>query len=312
MTELPKPEIIFTHESDLDGLVAGLLLQKLARKIYGRDVPLEAYHYNYWKQRELREKAAWVTDFTFETRLDKSEWAIIDHHVTDAAPKYARLVHDVTKSAGLLCYELCQEHGLGSPALDRLVHLNNVADLFLEDDPDFILAGDYANLVKIYQFWNLHSLIGGNIEKLLDHPLLEVMAVKRRIEDPIGFEWSKGNVTELSPTVGYVETVIGNNNLIVHQLLETQAVKYPVLVTLFRRANNVVIASFRSRNGDALKVAEKFQGGGHANAAGAMLPKSVRHIPDAVEYLRQILHPKAGAPLNSMESLFASLEVGKR
>jgi len=312
MTELPKPEIIFTHESDLDGLVAGLLLQKLARKIYGRDVPLEAYHYNYWKQRELREKAAWVTDFTFETRLDKSEWAIIDHHVTDAAPKYARLVHDVTKSAGLLCYELCQEHGLGSPALDRLVHLNNVADLFLEDDPDFILAGDYANLVKIYQFWNLHSLIGGQIEKLLDHPLLEVMAVKRRIEDPIGFEWSKGNVTELSPTVGYVETVIGNNNFIVHRLLEERATKYSVLITLFRRANNVVIASFRSRNGDALKVAEKFQGGGHANAAGAMLPKSVRHIPDAVEYLRQILHPKAGAPLNSMESLFASLEVGKR
>jgi hypothetical protein len=146
----------------------------------------------------------------------------------------------------------------------------------------------------------------------LDHPLLEVMAVKRRIEDPIGFEWSKGNVTELSPTVGYVETVIGNNNLIVHRLLEEHATKYSVLITLFRRANNVVIASFRSRNGDALKVAEKFQGGGHANAAGAMLPKSIRSLPDAVEYLRQILHPKAGAPLNSMESLFASLEVGKR
>jgi hypothetical protein len=29
----------------------------------------------------------------------------------------------------------------------------------------------------------------------------------------------------------------------------------------------------------------------------------VRNIPDAVEYLRQILAPKQGAPLNSMESL---------
>ena len=28
--------------------------------------------------------------------------------------------------------------------LDRLVHLNNVADLFLEEDPDFVLANDYA------------------------------------------------------------------------------------------------------------------------------------------------------------------------
>ena len=131
-----------------------------------------------------------------------------------------RFVHDVNKSAALLCYELCQEHGLGSPTLDRLVHLNNVADLFLEDDPDFVLAGDYASLVKVYQFWNLHALIGGEIEKLLDHPLLEVMATKRRIEDPLGFEWSKSNVTELSPTVGYVDTVVGNNNLVVHQLLE--------------------------------------------------------------------------------------------
>ncbi|MEY4917235.1 MAG: hypothetical protein RL616_1148 [Verrucomicrobiota bacterium] len=79
-----------------------------------------------------------------------------------------------------------------------------------------------------------------------------------------------------------------------------------------QRANNLVIASFRSRNGEALKVAEKLQGGGHANAAGALLPKSVKNIPDAIDYLRAILQPKAGAPLNSMEGLFAGLEAGKR
>ena len=308
MMPLPKPEIIITHESDLDGFVAGILLQKLAKKLFGADVPLFAYHYNFWKQRELKERAAWVTDFTFEQRLDRIDWVVIDHHVTDVAAKQAHLLHDVNKSAGLLCYELCKQEGIQSPKLDRLVHLNNVADLFLEDDPDFLLAGDYANLVKIYQFWNLHTLIKGDLERLLDHPLLEVMAVKRRIENPIGFEWSKDNVTELCPTVGYVETVIGNNNLIVHQLLEKQATKYPVLVTLFRRVNNQVIASFRSRNGDAIKIAEKFQGGGHANAAGAILPKSVRTINDAVDYLKQVLRPKGGTPLNNLESLFAAIE----
>ena len=36
------------------------------------------------------------------------------------------------------------------------------------------------------------------------------------------------------------------------------------------------------------ELAEKFQGGGHANASGAMLPKSIRNIPEAVEYLRQV------------------------
>ena len=311
MMELSKPEVIITHESDLDGLLSGVLLQRLARKVFNANAPLEAYHYNQWKQRELREKAAWVADFTFEPRLDKPEWMLVDHHVTEAAPKYAHLVHDVNKAAATLCYELCKEHGLGSPTLDRLVHLNNVADLFLEDDPDFVVAGDYASLVKTYQFWNLHALIGGDIEKLLDHPLLEVMAAKRRIEDPLGFEWSKGNVTELSPTVGYVDTVVGNNNLVVHQLLEKQATKYPVLVTLFRRGN-LVFASFRSRDGEALKVAEKFQGGGHANAAGAILPKSVRYVPDAVEYLKQVLNPKRTAPLNSLESLFAGIEAQQK
>jgi oligoribonuclease NrnB/cAMP/cGMP phosphodiesterase (DHH superfamily) len=309
MKSLPKPDVIFTHESDLDGLVAGVLLQRLARRLYNAEVRLEAWHYNAWKQRDLRETIAWVTDFTFEVRLDKPNWLIVDHHVTEAQPKYATLIHDVNKSAGLLCYELCQQNGISSPELDRLVRLNNVADLFLDEDPDFVLAGDYANLVKIYQFWNLHALMGGEIERLLDHPLLEVMATKRRIEDPLGYEWSKANVTELSPTVGYVDTVVGNNNQIVHQLLERQATKYPVLLTLFRRANGLIIASLRSRNGEALKVATKLQGGGHANACGAVLPKSVRGIPEAVDYLRQVLEAPKDAALNSLENLFSGFET---
>lgn len=309
---LPKPDVIFTHESDLDGFVAGILLHRLARHLYGTNIPLEAHHYNYWKQRDLREKAAWATDFTFEARMDKPEWLVVDHHPTETPPKNATLIHDVTKSAGLLCYELCQKHGLGSPELDRVVHLNNVADLFLEDDPDFVRATDCANLVKHYQFWNLHALIGNELERLLDHPLLEVMEAKRRIEDPLGLAWSRKHITEISPTVGYVDTVIGNTNLIIHQLLEQKATPHPVLATLFRRANNLVIASFRSRNGEALAIAQKLQGGGHPNASGAILPKSVRNIPDAVEYLRQLLGPKAGAGLNNLESIFASLEAGKK
>jgi len=317
MLRLPKPEAIITHESDLDGFVAGLLLQRLAFHLYGETVPLQAYHYNYWKQRDLREHAAWVTDFTFETRLDKTDWLIVDHHVTDVKPKQAHLCHDVNKSAGLLAYELCCQNGLGSPELARLVHLNNVADLFLESDPDFAVAGDYAGLIKIYQFWNMHTLIDGKLERLLDHPLLEVMAVKRRIEDPIGLDWSRRHVTEISPGLGYVDTILGNTNAIVHQLLESGHVKYPVLVTLFRRSN-AIFASFRSRQGDALKMALRFQGGGHANAAGALLPKSVRTVEEGVDFLRQTLNSRREntfgreAGLNTLENLFASIELDKK
>jgi oligoribonuclease NrnB/cAMP/cGMP phosphodiesterase (DHH superfamily) len=305
---LTRPEVIITHESDLDGLVSGVLLQRLARKLFNADVRLEAFHYNNWRQRDLREKSGWIADLTFEPRMDRAGWAILDHHATETPPKNALFIHDITKSASLICYQLCQQEGLGSPALDRLVHLTNVGDLFLEDDPDFILASDYANLVKIYQFWNLHALINGQIEQLLNNPLLRVMEVKRNIEDPLGFAWSRENVTEITPQVGFVDTVIGNNNLIVHQLLEQQATKYPVLLTLFRRTNGVVIASLRSRNGEALRIAEKLQGGGHANACGATLPRSVKTIPDAVNYLRQVLNPKKEEPLNSLEDIFASIE----
>jgi len=312
MNSLPRPEVILTHESDLDGLVAGVLLQRLARRLFNADVRLEACNYNYWKQREPRERAAWVTDLAFEPRLDRLNWLVVDHHVSETPPKSAMLIHDVSKSAGLLCYELCREHELGSPALDRLVHLNNVADLFLEEDPDFVLASDYANLVKIYQFWNLHALINGEIEKLLDHPLLEVMAVKRRVEDPLGLAWSKFNVTEISPTVGFVDTVIGNTNLIVHQLLEQQATSFPVLITLFRRANGLMIASLRSRNGEALKVAEKLQGGGHANASGATLPRSVKSMSDALNYMRQVLNPRKEPDLSSLENAFAAVEAEQK
>ena len=102
MQTLPRPDVILTHESDLDGLVAGILLQRLARKLFGQETRLEAYHYNTWRQREPREAAAWVTDLSFEPRLDKTNWLIVDHHATEILPKKAQLIHDVNKSAGLL------------------------------------------------------------------------------------------------------------------------------------------------------------------------------------------------------------------
>jgi hypothetical protein len=314
MTDLPKPEVILTHESDLDGFVSGLLLQRLAERLFGVRPPLQAFHNNNWRQRAPLERAAWVSDLAFEPRLDRLNWLIVDHHATEAAPRYARLIHDISKSAGLLAYELCRQCGLDSPELDRIVHLNNVADLFLVEDPDFALASDYANLVKTYQFWNLHELVQGQLERLLDHPLLEVMTVKRRVEDPLGLAWSKANITRLSATVGYVDTVIGNSNLIVHQLLEPGAAPYPVLLTLFRKGNGTMIASVRSRDGQALIVAEKLKGGGHANAAGAVLPRSVQNFPAAIDYLKQTLDPTPSktTPLNGLEGIFKELEAGEK
>ena len=86
MFDLSRPEVILTHESDLDGLVSGVLLQRLARKLFNADVPLEAYHYHTWKQREPRETAAWVADLSFEGRLDKPNWVVVDQSPAAGSP----------------------------------------------------------------------------------------------------------------------------------------------------------------------------------------------------------------------------------
>ncbi len=310
MLSLTKPDVVLTHESDLDGLVAGLLLQRLSEKVFNHSPRLESYPYDIWKQRNMKEACAWVSDFALEPRLDKPNWLIVDHHPHSVAIKNAQVLHDPSKSASLLCYDLCQQYGIESELLTRLVRYSNIADLFLEDDPDFGVAMDYANLVKSYQFWNLHALIEGSLEKLIDHPLLEVMATKRRVEDPIGFNWSENNIVDLAPQVGYVDTVVGNVNLIVHQLLKRHSNQYDVLITLFRKGNGLVIVSLRSRNGQALTLATKLHGGGHPNAAGATLPRSINRIPDAVEYLRKVLNPTVASQpaLNSLENLFDAVK----
>jgi len=310
MKEYPEPEVIFTHESDLDGFFAGTLLARLARKLFGREVPLKAYHYSAWEGLALRPNRAWVTDLTFESRLDRPDWVIVDHHQPRATPERARFIHDTSKSAGSLAYDMCKAAGIQSEALDRLAHLNNVADLFLKDSPDFDEAVELAGLVKIYGFWTLHGLVEGEAERLLDSPLREVIRTKRRVEDPLGFEWSKNRITEISPKVGLVDTCVGDVNLIIHRLLEEKVTPYPVLMTLGGRGTTGTMSvSLRSENGEALSVAETLQGGGHPNACGASLPKTIHHRPDAILYLKKTLNPQVETPSedDAVASLFEEL-----
>lgn len=310
MASLSQPEVICTHESDLDGFVSGLLLVRLAEHLFGTEPPLQAWNYQGWKNRPMNETVAWVSDFTFEQRLDRPGWLVIDHHVHNVVPRQAQLIHNRHKSAAALTYGRCMEVGLQSPTLDRLVHLTDLGDLWRSDDPEFNLALDYASLVKEYGFWNLHKVVAGDPEQLLNHPLLEVMAVKRRIENPIGLQWARANTEEISPEVGLVHTSIGDTNLIVHQLLDLRATPYKVLVTLFPKSNRTFVASFRSLAGEALGVASRFQGGGHPNAAGATLPRSVTDLETAISYLREMLGPHHGMnDLDGFQQPFAALKL---
>ena len=247
MDRLPKPDIILTHESDLDGLVAGCLLKRLAEHLFSTEIPLAAYHLPQWHNRQMTERSAWVCDLSMDTRVDRDDWLIVDHHIAEHTPKRAQYVFSTEKSAALLCYELLVANGLGNPELERLVHLTNVSDLFLESDPEFKLACDYAELVKSYHFHPLVKLLEGKLESLLDHPLLEVMKVKRDVEDPIGFDWAKNHLQLLAPGITAVDLAIGNHNVVMNQLLKESDLADHVLISVSRRAPYQFGVSLRSR-----------------------------------------------------------------
>jgi oligoribonuclease NrnB/cAMP/cGMP phosphodiesterase (DHH superfamily) len=309
MSDLPQPQVVITHESDLDGFVSGHLLQRLANHLFDQKTLLQAWNYSNFDRRPLRENCAWVCDLNFSKRMDRDNWLIVDHHQTDVEPQRARLILDHSKSASLLCYELCKEHGLGNEKLDRLVHFTNVGDLFLTDDPHFTESIDYGSLIKQYMFWNIAKLIEGDLESLVDHPLIEVIATRRRIENPIGYEYAKAHITPLSDTVAMIESPIGDTNAVVHQMLTEGITTQPVILTMVTR-NRSVSVSLRSRNGEALAVAKLLQGGGHPNACGATLPQTVQRIPDAVEYLKKTLNPKPGGDgLGSLGDALEGLKV---
>jgi hypothetical protein len=108
-----------------------------------------------------------------------------------------------------------------------------------------------------------------------------------------------------------VETILGNNNLIVHQLLDEPETVFPVLLTLMKKANNAVVASFRSKKGEALEFATKLQGGGHPNACGATLPRSVKSISEALDFLKKTFNPprpQQSADLNSLADIFSIVD----
>ena len=80
----------------------------------------------------------------------------------------------------------------------------------------------------------------------------------------------------------------------------------------FEKESGIRVRHVGAGTGEALKIAERLQGGGHANACGATLPRSVKTIPDALIYLRQTLNPKKEEALNSLEDIFASLDLPQK
>ena len=305
MSPYPEPEIIFSHESDLDGFLSGCLLQRLCTILYDREVPLEPLSASPWTTLKRFPERAWVSDLSFSPAIDRKGWMVIDHHITDCSPDKALLVHREGHSATRLCYELLEREGGGNEKLARLVDLTDITDLYLHDHPEFPLACEYARLVKTYHFRPLYRLLGNRMESLLDHPLLQIMNLKQKVEDPVGLEWSRHRIKEIAPGIGFVPTAVGDVNRILHELLRDESLPYSTLFAMFKRPGRPVTLSIRSlENGEALHMARSLQGGGHPDAAGAVLPRSVGTFDCALVYLTRQLQPHVAFSAGSTEKLF--------
>ena len=277
-------------------------------------VPLEAYNYQNWKLREPRGAiTAWVCDLSFEPRLDTrragSSWTTMPPSSRAERPPVScctTLRRSGRVESAMIC---AASKRTDRPSLTGWSTSTTSPICTSTQTTNFRWPWITPNLVKTYHFWYLLALVEGKFEALFDHPLLEVMAVKRRVEDPLGYEWCAKNVVRLSPLAGYVPTIIGNNNIIAHQLLERKATPFGVMVTLFKKANNTVVASLRSRQARRWFWRRSCKGRRSPQCPSAYTLAALRRnqFDDAIRYLQKQVFDPAPAkdqPLNSLVQAF--------
>ena len=131
MSDLPQPEVVITHESDLDGFVSGHLLQRLANHLFDLKPKLQAWNYTNFEKRPLREDCAWVCDLNFSKRMDRENWLVVDHHQTDHEPQNARLILDpllVLELVGVEAADKTGQHSVLFTREETTAH-NSVGDI---------------------------------------------------------------------------------------------------------------------------------------------------------------------------------------
>jgi hypothetical protein len=72
------------------------------------------------------------------------------------------------------------------------------------------------------------------------------------------------------------------------------------------------VAGRQGLDGIGLPVLLGFRQSCVVSESGRVLPRSIRNIPDALAYLRQVLNAKKDAPLNNLASLFDAIAAEKK
>lgn len=307
------PTRIYSHDSDLDGFVSGNILYNISKILFGESPKI--LYKNYHNLDEIhtdKGEVIWVSDLNYNKSMDNrlnDLMFIVDHHrwepdPIDCTPENPfcdkiYYIHDTTKSASLLCFELLEtivNNLNNNPNKEKylkyienirdLVKWTNIGDIFKYNSTDELIeARSYARYFNDFikpDLLNAHDILNCKEKDIL--PVFYNSYKKSNY-----YENYKNQLTqslmyyekelnkkrnEIYPGIFNLVYDKGDYSMIFNILLEKhQNIK--AILTAIRNPNTGDWSlSVRSKDGKtAFYIAKKyFSGGGHPNASGAVLP----------------------------------------
>jgi SPP1 gp7 family putative phage head morphogenesis protein len=279
---LKEPVAIYCHVDDMDGLLGGVSMQRLAWVIFGKVVPVIPMTYGNSKLINPKDPC-WTIDLDLHNHAiaDNPDCFIVDHHIWEDVPAGSYWIDgtETMSAAGMACrlFNEAIESGCGVMTNVRgmmisknLYETVEVGDCWKDADPRFELSRDIQYFMTTIGFDAMWVRFANNIENILIAPELPYMHEKRVKDEMeqvanarqhlIPVSW--GSIVD-SPAGSFVATIIAK---------ETNK---PVAYIKASGVGSCVC--FKSSNGEAIKLSKSLGGGGHANSAGAYIdaPKAV-------------------------------------
>lgn len=306
------PSRIYSHEADLDGFVSGNILYHISKYLFGESPKIKYINYDRLNNISADEnEIIWVSDLNYNKSMDdkiNGLMFIIDHHKwepdpIDCTPDHPfcdkiYYIHDTTKSASLLCFELLKEIVNNSDDnsnkeyyqkyiedIKNLVIQTNIGDIFKYNSTDELIeARSYAryfnDVIKPYLYC-AETILNCKKEDLLpsfyksykktkyyNKYKAELNQLLLLYEDELN---KKQN--EIHPGIYNIQYIKGDHSMIFNILLEKYK-NIKAIITEIKNPNTYKWSlSIRSKdNKTAYHIASKyFNGGGHPNASGAVL-----------------------------------------
>lgn len=269
-----EPTVIYTHRDDLDGLLSGMLAQRLAFAIFGKSIPVRAISYGDIQLVDAK-NPAWFTDLCPEREelTTNPENSFFDHHHWDEMPTGPSYIEDSEEksAAGVVASVLESIAPQFMRGLTPVIDMVQAGDLHKIDDEQYGTARDLQYLFNLLGFDAMWYRFAMDPGALLTAPELPTLRERRTRDDLEG--WNQCHESLKKTSWGGVVTFTVGDWVTVMDRVSRELLGGKTVARLARKDDGFEVRVL-STDGSALKVAEALGGGGHPNAGGAMIPFS--------------------------------------